>query len=102
MKYVAILHHIFLSLDAEPAILSACCFALILDKVIVGYCFSFDEALLKVCVYNTCCLRRFPSPVYGPGSYFLDACGEVSNQVQELVGGTDETIESWLCKSILA
>ena len=55
-----------------------------------------DKAALKVAVDDARGLRGGVALVDGPGAHFLDACGEVGLQAQQLVARADEAVQAGL------
>mgnify|MGYP001377253430 CR=1 FL=1 len=96
MADVAVLHHVFLALDAQLARFLDRLLALVLLKVLDGVDLRSDEAPFEVGVNHARGLRRGGPDGNGPGADFLRPRGEVALQAQELVRGVRHGIEGRL------
>ena len=91
MHDVAVLHNIFLALDADFACLAALRLASECHIVVIFDNLGTDKTFLKVGVDNAGALRGFPSFMESPGTTFVGTGGQECLQVQEFVSGLDQT-----------
>jgi len=69
-------------------------FAAVFEEVGGGVAVGLDETFFEVGVNDAGCSGGFGAAPNGPGSDLLHACGEVGDEVEEAVGGVDETVEA--------
>ena len=88
---VAVLNNIFLSFDSELSCGSAGCFRLERNEVLVFDYFGADEALFKVCVDYSRCLRCLVSFVDCPRAALVCSGSKVGAEIQKLICTLDES-----------
>ena len=96
MHDVAVGDHIFFSFQPQLAGIARAGFAA--ERRIVGISdgFGADEALFKVGVNDTGRGGRLGAAVDGPGASFLRADREVGDEIEQLVAGADQPVETRL------
>ena len=88
---VSVFYHVFLAFYVQFTGFAYSGFGTVLDEIIVFDDFGADESFFEIGVNNTGTLRSFPAFVESPGTYFHLAGSEVGFQVQQLIGGTNQT-----------
>ena len=68
--------------------------ALELDVVVKRDGLGPDVALLEIGMDHTCRLWSGVADMDGPGAHFLDACGEIRLQAEQLVCCSDQPVQS--------
>ena len=89
---VAVLHDVLLALGADETCLLGGVHGAETHEIVVGDDLGADEAALKVGVNLTGGLRSLGALHDGPGAYLLGACGQVADETQQGVAGTNETV----------
>src|SRR4029077_2733067 len=98
---VALLHQVFLALQAQLAGVARTGFAPAGEVVREGDDFGADEATFEVGMDDSRRLRRRRPDAHRPGAHFLGACGEESLQTEQAVGRTDHTVQPRLLQTQL-
>ena len=101
MHDIAVLHDIFLTLNAHLACLTDSSLRAILDIVVILDDLSADKALFEIGVDNTSTLRSLPTLLLGPGLYLHLASGDKGFEVQQGVGLLDKAIDTTLLQAQL-
>jgi len=91
---VAVLHDIFLAFLAQLAGIAGAGFAVERDIIVVGDGLGADESPLEVGMDFAGGLRRLGAFLDRPGARFLGADREESDEVEEVVAGTDDAGET--------
>ncbi len=94
MHHVAIFDDVILAFQTPLAGFLGAALTLVLDEIVIGHDFGTDEAFLEVGVDHPGRLWGGGAYAHGPGTYFLHAGREVGLQVQQLVTGTDYTVQA--------
>src|SRR6187397_1346289 len=93
MHHVAVGDDILLAFQPELAGVAGAGLAAVFDEVIVGDGLGADEAALEVAVDHARRRRPLGALGDGPGPRLFRPGGEIRDEVQKLVAGTDQAVE---------
>src|SRR4051794_30131517 len=96
IQHIAIFHDVFLALGAHLSSLLCSLFALVGNEIVKGNGLCTNEAALKIGMDDASRLRSCRADSYRPCTDFFHARGKVALQSQQLEGGADQAIQSWL------
>ncbi len=99
MHHVAVGDDIFLAFQPQLAGIAGADLAAERDVIGVGDGFGANKSLFEIGVDDARRGRRLGTAVDGPGAGFLRPDGEIGDEVQKLIAGTDQPVEPGLLES---
>jgi hypothetical protein len=93
---VAVFDDVVFAFGAEETFFFDGLLAAVFEEVVGGVTVGFDETFFEVGVDDAGSAGSFGAATDGPGADLLDTGGEVSDEVEETVGGVDEAVEARL------
>src|SRR5436305_4810288 len=94
MHDVTVGDDIVAAFEAEFAGLARAGFSPESDVIVVGDGLGADEALFEIGVDHARCLRRARALLDRPGTGLFRSGGEIGDEMQEIVAGADDAIQS--------
>jgi hypothetical protein len=94
MHDVAVGHDVFLAFQPQLAGIAGAGFAAEGDVIGVRNGLGTNEALFEIGMDNPRGGRRPCAAVNGPGPRFLRADGEIGDEIEQLIAGADQAVET--------